>query len=824
MRRRGRSDSLPAPLTSFVGREREAAELADVLTAHRLVTLVGPPGVGKTRLALRVAEVVRGRFPDGVWLVELAPLSDPALVPQAVATVLGARESPGQSSRMALLAALRAARILVILDTCEHLVAACANLIGQLLPACPQVRIIATSREVLAVPGEVTWSVGPLRVPDPDPSLPTTVLLEAEAVRLFLERARQAAPGFEVTAENVAVVAQVCRRLDGIPLAIEMAAARVRALSVAQIAARLDNRFRLFAVSRGALPRQQTLRALIDWSYDLLAEEERVLLRRLSVFSGGWTLDAAEAVCAFEADEAPSFDQHDVLGLLVGLVDKSLVIAEPESSGQMRYRLLETLAEYGHERLAACQEVTVTRVRHAAYFLHWVECAEPELYGPNQATWHERLRREHGNLRTALTWYLDSGAAEALRLVSSLWWFWNRDQVWTEGREWIERALALPGSSRPSAMRARALQGAGLMAGLQCDFAVGRQRLEASIEVARAVGDVTIQGRSRGLLGLLAANEGAYAVAEPHLTQSLVAARDQADMFWQSRMLQVLTLVAVARGDLLGAEASAQAGLSAARMAGDPWMLALSLNSCGDVARVRGDDVRAEALYEESVIQFRAAGPGVFFEFVVHNLGYIALRRRDYRRARACFEEALAAFQRAGDRRGVTECVIGLAGVLAGQGRLEQAARLWGAGEVGLEQVLASLWPSNRVDYDRTIAAVRQQLDEAVFVAFWSVGRGLSLDEAVEEALAAAGSCAVEGDGATATEPVARLSPREREIVGLVGRGLTNREVAQRLVVSQRTIEWHVANILGKLGLENKRQLTVWALDHGLASTLPADR
>jgi len=383
-------NNLPRQLTSFIGREREMAEVKRLLTTTRLLTLTGSGGCGKTRLALQVAADLVEEFANGVWLVELAALTDPALVPQAVASALGVREEPGRPLLATLSDYLKAKRLLLLLDNCEHLVAACAYLAEALLRACPHLRILATSREALNIAGETVWRVPSLSLPDLLHLPSVEHLTQYEAVRLFIERALISRPDFVLTSQGAPSVAQVCHRLDGIPLAIELAAARVKVLSVEQIAARLDNRFRLLTSgSRTALPRQKTLRAAIDWSYDLLSETERMVLRRLSVFAGGWTLEAAEAICVGEGIE-----WHEVLDPLMQLVDKSLVMME-EQGGTVRYRLLETVRQYGRDKLPASGEADVVRGRHRDWYLALAERAEPELLGSNQAVWLERLETEH---------------------------------------------------------------------------------------------------------------------------------------------------------------------------------------------------------------------------------------------------------------------------------------------------------------------------------------------------------------------------------------------------------------------------------------------
>jgi len=493
-------NNLPAQATSLVGREKEMAEVRSLLTETRLLTVTGVGGVGKTRLALQVGAALLDEFPDGVWLVELAAMSDPALVPQAVAKALGVREHPGRPLRVdTLLEHLGPKRVLLILDNCEHLIEACAELVDALLRGCPELQLLVTSREALGIGGEVAWRVPSLPTPEPDCLESTeaelaSALTQYEAVQLFIERAVAAKPGFTVTNDNAPAVAQVCWRLDGIPLAIELAVARMRVLTPRQIAERLDDRFRLLTGgSRAALPRQRTLRAALDWGHDLLSEKERALLRRLSVFAGGWTLEPAEAVCA-DAEEGevgaggPAIERYEVLDLLSQLVEKSLSVAE-EESGEMRYHLLETVRQYGAEKLEEMQESLVMHRKHRDWFVALAECAGEELRGAEQKAWLDRLEREHDNLRAALEYSKREadGVGTGLSLAAVLSRFWHIRGHWSEGRRHLEEMLALEG--RPAsagsqatpedraerkAARARALNSAGFLAFRQGDYTAAR--------------------------------------------------------------------------------------------------------------------------------------------------------------------------------------------------------------------------------------------------------------------------------------------------------------------------------------------------------------
>ena len=779
--------NLPAELDSFVGRERERAEVGRLLESTRLLTLTGAGGAGKTRLALRVTAELLDRYTDGAWLAELATLAppargSPALVPQAVAGAVGVREQPGRALDETLIEALDSRRLLLVLDNCEHLTNACAALAARLLRACPQLRILTTSREPLGVPGEVAWPVPPLALPEEDGAAPLAVLAGAEAVRLFVERASAARPGFALTERNAAAVARICRRLDGLPLAIELAAARVRALAPGEIATRLDDRFRLLVGGgRASPPRHQTLRAAIDWSYDLLDGEEQRLFDRLSVFAGSFTLAAAETVCADaegrgarregagstgqgaegrqEADagldERQSYPAalafrpsplaprpSDVLDLLARLVDRSLVVADvPGEDGETRYRLLETLRTYGAERLGARGEADRMRRRHAAWVVALAEQAHPRLHGPEQGRWLRRVEREHADVRAALDWALERGDADtALRLGAALGWAWGVHGRRGEGRAWLERALALPGAAARTPVRARVSAQLAVYAIFQGDFAAARSRLDEADVLGRELGDATAVLAARGALALLFEHTGALDDAWRVGDEALALARRLGDAWWEGRLLETRAHVALRRGDAATAAALLEEGVRLARRTGDTWGLATALAELGDLARSRGAHADAGALYAESLTLREGLGLPGTTPSLRHNLGYVALATGDASAATAQFAAALREFRRLGERRGVAECVIGLAGVAAAGGWAEGAARLFGAGEAALEALGSQLWPSNRADYERAVALARAALDTTAFEAARAEGRGLSLEEAIALALDRAGA------------------------------------------------------------------------------------
>ena len=489
------------------------------MSTDRLLTLIGSGGCGKTRLALETARGLLDDYSDGVWLVDLAPLGDPGLVAEVTASAIGVHEQPGQPMLHVLLAHLAERNLLLVLDNCEHLVDACARLVEKLLRACPGVRILATSREPLGVPGETTWRVPSLELPEESQSISLERLADCESVRLFLDRARQAQPGFSLTLQNAPALVEVCRRLDGIPLAIELAAGRLRTLGVEQIAERLDGRFGLLTSgSRVALPRHQPLKTAIDWSYDLLTPSERLLFQRLAVFAGSFALEAGESVCCGNGLQA-----QQILDLLAQLSDRSLVMVDGAGSGVARYRLLETLRQYGCDRLTEAGEVEAVRLRHRDWYLALAERAEPEMWGMEQRLWLDRLGVEHGNLRAALEWCLERDVESGLRLGVSLWQFWQVRSHLSEGRRWLEAMVAR--APEPTVLLAWALLALGSLVPQHVDdYAEAAARIEASLAIFRQVGDE--RGIAFALLDLgWLLRFGNRSRARAHLEESLTLFR-----------------------------------------------------------------------------------------------------------------------------------------------------------------------------------------------------------------------------------------------------------------------------------------------------------
>jgi predicted ATPase/DNA-binding SARP family transcriptional activator len=709
--------NLPAQLTTFIGRDKETAEVKRLLSSTRLLTLTGAGGCGKTRLAIETASDLLEQYPDGVWLVELASLTEPAIVPQAVASALHTQEQPGRTLMDTLVSLLEVKRCMLILDNCEHLIDACAKLAQTLLHACPSLRILATSREPLNIPGEIAWTVPSLSLPERGgiPSLES--LAEYEATRLFLDRAEAAlpsvnsAPGSPFRERDAPIIARICSQLDGIPLAIELAAARVRVLSVEQIAERLSDSFRLLAGgSRTASPRHQTLSAAISWSYNLLSKKEQALFRRLSVFAGGFTLEAVEAVCVGD-----QIERKEVLDLLSHLVDKSLVGVpyasdRQEYGGEVRYRLLETLRQYGRERLEDNGEAESTEHRHAGYYRALAERAEPELRGPRQIAWLEMLDRELDNLRAALEWSQRGDAGTGLAIVGYLLWFWEARGYQTEARRWL--ATLLPQAPARTVGRARALHCGGALALRQADRQATIPLLTESLAIFEEAGDRQGVADVLERMGVFSYAVGDFAGSRRYFQESLAIFRELDDKPGMGWTLSDLGMVAHIEEDYDGARTFLEEALNHLREWDDRLGLAYALNNLGQLMRLEGNYARAQALLEESLGAAREVGHKPFIGWALLCLGEVARRQGNFDWSRACLIEAL---RMAHDTGYVRHIAVGLGGlgVLAVElGDYRRAVRLISAAESLHENVRASLDADEKASWDEGLANARNALGE----------------------------------------------------------------------------------------------------------------
>jgi predicted ATPase/class 3 adenylate cyclase len=722
-------NNLPLQATTFIGRDRELAELKHLFATARLLTLTGAGGCGKTRLGVQLAADSLERFPDGAWLVELAPLSDPGLVPRTAAMVLGLEEQPGKAITATLVEHLKDKRLLMLFDNCEHLLDACARLADSLLRQCPHLTILASSREALGIAGEQTYRVPSLSLPDPQEVHTPASIVPFEALQLFVDRCLNVRADFRVTHENAATLVSICHRLDGIPLAIELAAARVRSLSVEEINRRLDHRFRLLTGgSRTALPRQQTLRSLIDWSYDLLRDPEKLLLQRLSVFAGGWTLDAAERICAGDHVE-----DGELLDLLTSLIDKSLVAVE-QSDARLRYRLLETVRQYARERLVESGGAEAIRERHRDYFVALAEEADRKLLGAEQADWLRRLGEEHDNLRLALEWsHGESQAQQDLRLCGAMHRFWFTRGYVAEGRQWCARILAKGAPAQPTLEYARALNVAGSLAFHQTDYPAARTLLEQSLALSRVLDHRKGIALALNNLGAVAIEQGDHPAARALYEESLALLRELGERHVAAGVLGNLAMVAHECGDLDAARTLSQESLAVSRELGDQGRIADALNTLGNVACDLGDLTTAWVLSQESLAIGRELGDRDCIATSSKNLGTVAFMRGQLGDARSLYREAVAIRLELGDRLGIARALEGAAAIAAAQGDSIAAARTWGAAERLREEIGSPILPNERSRNGKYATLARQTAaDQRAFDRAWRQGRETSLNEAIE--------------------------------------------------------------------------------------------
>ncbi|HUH97362.1 MAG TPA: AAA family ATPase, partial [Anaerolineales bacterium] len=727
-------NNLPIQLTSFIGREREMAEAKKRLASARLLTLIGPGGTGKTRLSLQIGAELLPTFADGVWLAELAPLADPSLIVQTIASALGLHEQLGMSLNELLLDFLRAKDLLLIMDNCEHLVEACAQLADQMLHTCVNIKIVASSREALGIAGETVYRVPSLSLPNPDQVTPEA-LTQSESAQLFVERAAAANPRFGLTDKNAAFVAQICRRLDGIPLALELAAARITVFSVEQIAARLDDRFRLLTGgSRTALPRQQTLRALIDWSYDMLSEEERALLRRLSVFAGGWTFEAADAICF----------KHDVMNLLTQLVNKSLVIFDDEGQ-EPRYRMLETVRQYARDKLLEMGESQEARDAHLDFYLRLTELAAPAVLRMQDLVWITRLEEEHDNLRAALEWSLERNNEFALRMVWNLHSYWMLRGHEAEGRQWATAVLAqadadpkLEGEEgrRQLMLRGYALQALAQVMYSQGDNSHANQASRQAAAAARELGDSRLLAIALGfeLSGNLFV--GDTKDADTILEEGLAAARASGDKFALGLALTMGGQKSVlSDGDTEQGRRMIEQGLATSQESGNRWGYTMSILTLGMIAKFKGDYAEARRHFAACDPMFREMGDMHRVNMIRSELAHIERYEGHYPQAKAMYRETIVEWKRIGHRAAIAhqlECFASIA-KLEEQG--PRAARLFGAAEALREKIDIPMTAMERVEYEREIAALKAGMDEKSFASAWAEGRTLTMEQAIDLAL-----------------------------------------------------------------------------------------
>ena len=761
----------PAPLSSFVGRDEETASVVALLRREdiRLVTLTGPGGVGKTRLALHVGSLVAGDMPDGVWFVDLAPLADPALVVPTIARTLGLQAVGDARADAGLTAFLHGKRALLVLDNLEQVLGAAPD-VARLLEDCPGVTVLATSREPLAVAGEQQYPVPPLAT---GPA--------SAAVRLFADRARAGDPVFAMDEATEDVVAEICARLDGLPLAIELAAARTKALPPAELLARLDRRMPLLTGTGRDLPaRHRTMRGAIAWSHDLLPAQEQALFRRLAVFAGGFTLEAAGAVAAGPGEGVSG----DVLDGVASLVDKSLLVRRAGAGGAARYAMLETVREYASEQLDAHGETEAVRARHAAWVAAFAGGVEP--LGPVPLPLLARLDDEHDNARAALRWAIDTGdAAVGLRIAVAFVRAWQLRGYLDEGRRWLAEVLALEGPA-PDELRAAGLWVLGWFAWRTGDLDAAEAATCRALELAEHAGDRRVESQA-----LLA--QGWYAEE---------------------------------RGDAGAADRLYRRALELARAHGDGWVVGVNLASLGITAGDRGDLAAAGRCYEEALPLVRRAGDPSLLAHLTGAVAWLARQQGDPRRAAALDRERLAINRALDFREQQADCCQAAAGVALTLGHPEQAARLAAAAARAREEIGFVSETPYRQQLAATAAAIRGALGEAAFLREWAAGRAVPLADAVADADAV---FAVEEAGASLSNPVPppvdaaaaalaehRLTPREAEVLRLLAHDRSNQQIADALFLSRRTVHKHVENVLAKLGVDSRAGAAVWAVRHGL--------
>ncbi len=854
--------ALPVPLTQLIGREQEVRAIKALLLYPevRLLTITGTAGVGKTRLAFEVARNLVHDFADGVYVISLAPISDPALVIPTIAHSIGLTESGSQPLLELLKTSQHDKQRLLLLDNFEHVIEV-TPLLTELLEACPDLKLLITSREVLRLRGEQQFVVTPLALPDLKSLPENQSLAHVASVKLFLQRAQAIRSDFHLTTDNAATIAEICLRLDGLPLALELAAARIKLFPPQALLTKLDHRLHVLTGGvRDLPPRQQTLRNTIEWSYNLLDVQEQKLFRSLSVFFGGCTLEAAEAVCG-ALENASASVASSVLDGIASLIDKSLVQQTAQDGEPSRLLMLETIREYGLEVLALSGEVETIREAHATYYLALAEQAESQLSGPQQISWYERLEREHDNLRAALGWFLKQGSDAhrselALRLGGALAQFWELRGYMREGRHWLERVLSISRGVR-SAGLAKALNGAGLIAAFQDDFgqaeawcreglalhrelgdhqgsaaalmiwgyaammrskyAEARSLLEEALALSKEVGGPV--GGISVLLGHVLFFQGDYAQAHALLEEIRVRSKEAGDVEYHAASLMVLGAALLFEGDLARAHVYLEECLTVSREVGYKRNLGLSILFLAMEAGVQGDGARARSLLEESQTLLKEAGGRGRMAEVFITQGLVFFSEGDYPAARGRLEECLKLSLELDNKWNIAWCLEGLAAVAATQGEPVRAVWFMSAAQALREAIGTPLPSLSQAMHELTFASTRMQLGEQAFDATWAKGRTMTPEHillSLEPMPAPEPPLTVPSSAAVAPQSHADLTPRELEVLRLLAQGLTSAQMAKQLVISVVTVNFHVRSIYSKLGVSSRSAATRCAIEHKL--------